>query len=62
MDEDDDFPKKPSVLFSRDLESLSLQALDEYISDLKSEITRAEIEITRKKAAQTAAKTFFKPS
>lgn len=47
-------PKKP------DLDVLSIEALQEYIGDLKAEIARAEAAIAAKQAHRGAAETFFK--
>ena len=44
----------------KNLEPLSLDELQEYISSLKSEIERSEAEIARKKAHASAASSFFK--
>jgi len=49
--------KKPQL---KKLDSLSVDELRDYISELQSEITRTEAEIARKKASAAAADTFFK--
>ena len=59
MDWDDLEPlKKKKVL--KDLEVMSVEALGEYIDELKEEIGRAELEIEKKKAALAGAEAFFK--
>ncbi len=57
---DDDLPKKKTEEFPRNLERLSVSELQEYIGELKSEIERVEGEVTRKKASEEAASSFFK--
>ena len=49
--------KKPE---KKDLEVLSIEALGEYIDDLKAEIKRAEDTIEQKKQARAGAESFFK--
>lgn len=59
MLEDDLNPKtkKPSL---KNLSPLSLADLNDYISFLRDEITRAEVEIAKKKNQLFAADSFFK--
>lgn len=59
MIEDDFLPlkKKPQP---KNLSSLSIDELKEYIEDMKTEIARTEAEIVRKKASADAASLFFK--
>lgn len=58
---EDELPvKKGSGEFPRNLENMSVAELEEYISDLKGEIQRAEGDITKKKASQDAAAAIFK--
>ena len=56
----DDLPKKQSNEFPRNLESLSIQDLKEYISELENEIERVEKDIKVKTASQAAADSVFK--
>lgn len=49
--------KKPKV---RDLSIMSVDELEEYISDMKAEIERVEQEIAKKKAHAEAASSIFK--
>jgi len=59
MDENDLEPqkRKPDV---KNLEVLSLDALEEYIGELEAEIERTRGEIKRKKSAQLAAESIFR--
>jgi uncharacterized small protein (DUF1192 family) len=59
MDTDDLEPvkKKPQP---KDLSRMSIEDLNEYIADLKSEITRAEEAIAKKNKARQGAESFFK--
>lgn len=59
MDSDDLEPRalKPAP---KDFDEMSIEALGEYIQDLKAEITRAEAAITAKQAARAGAHAFFK--
>tara|TARA_Y100001001_G_scaffold155953_1_gene172254 strand:- start:242 stop:424 length:183 start_codon:yes stop_codon:yes gene_type:complete len=56
---DEEIPnKKPAK--PKDLESMSVDELQAYISDLKDEIARAEAEIVRKEKHKSDAASFFK--
>tara|TARA_B100001057_G_C22436162_1_gene789329 strand:+ start:22 stop:213 length:192 start_codon:yes stop_codon:yes gene_type:complete len=58
MDTDDIEPiAKPQDL--KDLEVMSVEALNTYIDKLKAEIERAEAQIASKKSHRTAADSFF---
>ena len=57
---DDDLEPKNKPAQLKNMEPLSLDELDDYIDDLKSEIVRAQGEIERKKASMSAASSFFK--
>lgn len=59
MLEEDFLPqkKKPQP---KNLSTLSVDELHEYIAELKSEISRTEDEIKKKKASADAASLFFK--
>jgi len=59
MDIDDLEPtkKKPTL---KNLEILSIEALREYIDELKAEIVRVEAEIAAKEKARSGAEAFFK--
>lgn len=50
--------KKPKTL--KNLEPMSVHELEEYVADMKEEITRAEAEISKKKNYAAAASSFFK--
>lgn len=57
----DDLPKpKSDNEFPRNLEGMSISELDEYIEELKGEITRVEDDKAKKKASQEAAASVFK--
>ena len=61
MDTDDLEPvqKKPKP---RNLEEMSIEALEEYIADLESEIARAREMIAGKRVAQSDADSVFRKS
>jgi uncharacterized small protein (DUF1192 family) len=56
---DDSEPKKKPELVFRGLDTLSVEALREYITELKGEITRAEAEIGKRGSARDKAESFF---
>jgi len=58
----DDLPvaKKTTHDFPRDLENMSINDLELYISDLQAEIARVQTDISGKKASQEAAAAAFK--
>lgn len=59
MDENDLEPqtRKPDV---KNLEVLSVEALDEYIGELETEIERVREEIKRKNSARSTAESVFR--
>ncbi len=59
MDTDDLEPqkKKPDL---KNLEVMSIEALNDYIADLEAEITRVRETIKAKEAARQSADSFFK--
>lgn len=58
---DEDLPKKkPESEFPRNLENMSVDELEEYITDLQAEIVRAEEDIVKKNASKDAAASVFK--
>jgi uncharacterized small protein (DUF1192 family) len=57
---DEDFDPKAKKPKLKNLEPLSLDELEDYITALKTEIERAQTEIGRKKAHAAAASSFFK--
>lgn len=59
MFDDDNEPKKKAALV-KNLEPMSVNELQSYIEDMKSEIMRVEEEIKRKKAHMAAAASIFK--
>lgn len=50
--------KKPELVF-RQLDTLSVKALEEYIIELESEIARTRAEIAKRGGARAAAEAFF---
>jgi len=60
MDTDDLEPKRPDLSAVKNLESLSIEALGEYIAELEAEIQRVRNAIEVKQAARGAADAFFK--
>jgi uncharacterized small protein (DUF1192 family) len=59
MDTDDlEPPGKPNK--PKDLEIMSVEALQEYIAELKAEIARAEAQVAAKQDHRKAADAFFK--
>lgn len=59
MDSDDLEPREPAPA-AKDLEAMSIEALDAYIAELKAEIARAERAIAGKQSARSAADAVFK--
>jgi uncharacterized small protein (DUF1192 family) len=59
-DEDDRPKKKLAHEIGQDLTLLSVSELADRIAFLREEIGRLEAEMTRKRASQSAADTFFK--
>ncbi len=61
MEPDDLEPRKKAVA-PRELDSLSVQELKDYIGDLEGEIDRVKAKITLKQAYLAGAASLFKPS
>lgn len=57
---DDDRPKPKTQEFPRKLDNMSIDELQDYIGELKAEITRVEADIAKKKASREAAASVFK--
>jgi uncharacterized small protein (DUF1192 family) len=57
---DEDLPKQKTGEFPRNLETMSVSDLQDYISDLENEITRVKGDMSKKKASQDAAASVFK--
>lgn len=57
---DDDLDPKKKTPKLKNLEPMSVDELTAYVGDLKAEITRAEAEISKKKAYADKASSFFK--
>ena len=57
----DDLPEKKTTSdFPRDLENMSINELELYITDLQSEIARVQTDIAGKRVSQEAAAAVFK--
>ena len=59
MDPDELEPRKPKAAL-KDLSTLSIEELQDYIASLQAEIARTEAMITSKSAHRGAADAFFK--
>lgn len=59
MDTDDLEPPAKKAA-RKDLDIMSIEALNDYITDLEAEITRAGAAIEGKQSARQGAETFFK--
>jgi uncharacterized small protein (DUF1192 family) len=59
MDADDLEPRKQKPK-PKDLESMSIEALEDYVAELAAEIERARLMIAGKKSARSAADSVFK--
>ena len=59
MDADDLEPRKEKPK-PKNLDEMSIEALQEYIAELESEIVRARESIAAKQSAQAAADSFFR--
>lgn len=59
LEEQDYLPQKKKPQLKK-LDSLSIDELNDYIEEMKTEIMRVEGEIKRKKASADAASLFFK--
>lgn len=57
--EEEDAPK-PKGIVPRDLDELSIAALNDYIGELEAEIARVRTKIASKQDARGAAEAFFK--
>lgn len=57
--DDADIPRKQPELLFRKLDTLSVKALEEYISELEAEIARTRVEIAKRGGAKAAAEAFF---
>jgi uncharacterized small protein (DUF1192 family) len=52
--------EKPAMLARKELDPLSIEALHDYIDELKSEIERVQAKISDKEKARKGAEAFFK--
>lgn len=58
--DDDAPPKRPQRLVPLLLDRLSVVDLEDYITELRAEIVRAEADIERKQSHRNAAESFFR--
>ena len=57
---DEEEAPKPKGIILKDLDTMSIEALNDYISELRDEITRVETKIAEKQDARGAAESVFK--
>ncbi|NMM43498.1 DUF1192 domain-containing protein [Rhodospirillaceae bacterium KN72] len=57
---DEEEAPKPKGIVPQDLDVMSVEALNDYIAELESEIARVREKIEAKQGARSAAETFFK--
>ncbi|WP_420420407.1 DUF1192 domain-containing protein [Pacificispira sp.] len=57
---DEEERPKPKGIQPMDLDTMSIEALGEYIEELEAEIARVQDKIAAKKDARGAAESFFK--
>jgi uncharacterized small protein (DUF1192 family) len=62
LDEDEDPIRKRTRLEKPVLDTLGIEEMREYISELRAEITRVEADIERKQGHRSAADAFFRKS
>lgn len=60
MFDDEDRPNTKDQSFPRKLDALSIDGLQDYISELEAEIARVREEISKKEQLNVAASKFFK--
>lgn len=57
---EDDEPPKPKGLVPKDLDEMSIEALEDYVAELQTEIERVKTKVAAKQEARGAADSFFK--
>lgn len=57
---DDDTPKKQTADFPRNLDTMSVVEIADYIKDLQAEINRAQADSDKKQLSMSAADSVFK--
>lgn len=57
---DEEEAPKPRGILPKDLDMMSIEALQDYVAELEAEIARVNDKIARKKDARGAAESFFK--
>lgn len=60
LNDDEQEPRRPTLLGPRDLEIMSVEGLRDYIGDLEAEVARVHEVIARKQAARQGAESFFR--
>lgn len=60
MTDDEEEAPKPKGIVPKDMDTMSIEALEDYVGELKAEIERAEAKIASKKDARGAAESVFK--
>jgi uncharacterized small protein (DUF1192 family) len=60
MHDDDEPQPKPRRLVELRLDPLAVAELEDYVAELRAEMTRVEAEIGRKRSHRSAADAFFK--
>ena len=60
MNEFLEYDENKKTIKALNLDDFSIEDLNKYITELKEEINRAEIEIVKKKKLMTEAENFFK--
>ncbi len=60
MDSDDLEPRKAVSTAPKDLESMGVEELEDYIAELKTELERVESKLASKKDYKAGAEAFFK--
>lgn len=57
--DDQELPRKKPELVFRQLDTLSVKALEEYLVELENEIARTRAELAKRGGAKAAAEAFF---
>ncbi|HEX9648004.1 MAG TPA: DUF1192 domain-containing protein [Alphaproteobacteria bacterium] len=60
MFDDDDRPARPARTIPRNLDKMSIAALEDYIAELEGEIARVRQDISAKQRLQSEAEKVFK--
>jgi uncharacterized small protein (DUF1192 family) len=60
MDTDDLEPRKPATPAPKDLDTMGVEELEDYIAELQAEIDRVQAKLATKKDYKAGADAFFK--